>query len=113
MDAFPVGPGLHMPNETIDEMMEREEQEEILEAHRRLRNENSMRSIFRDEAVTLVTLEGQLKVCRCCIVLLVAAAGILASLCAILYNKGNIIQEKYNLLCKSTEQYIQSNFFAS
>ena len=85
MEAFPGGPGVHMSSEAIDEMMEREEQEETMEAHRRHRNENRMRSIFRDETVTLVTLEGQLKVCGCFIVLLVAAAGIFASLCAIFY----------------------------
>ena len=47
-----------MTSETIDEMMEREEREEIEEAHKRHRNENRMKSIFRDETVTLLTLEG-------------------------------------------------------
>ena len=58
MDPLSLGPNLHMSSETIDESMERAEQEEIMEAHQRHRNENRMRSIFRDETVTLVTLEG-------------------------------------------------------
>ena len=51
----------------------------------RHRNEIKMRSVFRDETVTLLTLEGQLKVCGCFIVLLLAIAGIGSSLCAIFY----------------------------
>lgn len=70
---------------SIDEAMERRDQREIQEAHRRRNNEIKMRSILRDENVTLLTLEGQLKVCGCFIVLLIAIFGLCASLFCIGY----------------------------
>lgn len=65
--------------------MERRDREEIREAHRLHDNEIKMRSILRDENVTLLTLEGQLKVCGCFLVLVIAVLGFAASLFAIVY----------------------------
>lgn len=65
--------------------MERRDREEIREAHRLHDNEIKMRSILRDENVTLLTLEGQLKVCGCFLVLVIAVLGLIASLFAIIY----------------------------
>ena len=64
--------------------MERRDREEIREAHRLHDNEIKMRSILRDENVTLLTLEGQLKVCGCFLVLVIAVLGLIASLFAII-----------------------------
>lgn len=68
--------------------MERQEAEEIAQAHLRRRNELQSRSIMRDSQVTLITLEGQLKVCGCFLVLLVALAGLISSAYAIFYVSG-------------------------
>lgn len=41
--------------------------------------------MLKDDSVTLFTLEGQLKVCGCLIVMIVAIAGMIASCWAIVY----------------------------
>ena len=69
----------------IDEEMQMREEQEILEAYSRRRNELKSRSILRDDSVTLLTTEGQLKVCGCFIVLIVAITGFTASVYAICY----------------------------
>lgn len=42
--------------------------------------------MLKDDSVTLFTLEGQLKVCGCLIVMIVAIAGMIASCWAIVYS---------------------------
>ena len=44
-----------------------------------------LREMLKDDSITLFTLEGQLKVCGCFFVMLIAIAGILASAWAIIY----------------------------
>ena len=74
-----------MAHRDVDAEMAQIEEQEILEAHRRRRNLEKARSIFKDDSVTLFTLEGQLKICGCLVVLAVALATLAASICAISY----------------------------
>lgn len=66
-----------------------------MQAHRRRRTEIDSRSILRDSQVTLITLEGQLKVCGCFLVLLVAIAGLIASGYAIFYVSGSSLSLQF------------------
>ena len=58
------------------------EQEDVIEAHERRRRLLKL-SDLKDDSVSLFTLEGQLKVCGCLIVMLIAIAGMIASCWAI------------------------------
>jgi len=50
--------------------------------------------MLKDDSVTLFTLEGQLKVCGCLIVMIVAIAGMIASCWAIVY-----VSTLHELIC--------------
>ena len=65
--------------------MTQAEQQDVCEAHERRRQDMRLREMLKDDSITLFTLEGQLKVCGCFLVMLVAIAGILASAWAIIY----------------------------
>ena len=50
------------------------------------KNIRSCKTLFRDEKVTLITLEGQFKVCGCFFVLILAIVGLMASLWAVFHS---------------------------
>lgn len=89
--------------------MERRDREEIREAHRLHDNEIKMRSILRDENVTLLTLEGQLKVCGCFLVLVIAVLGLIASLFAIIYSFGEWREYDLKLYVRQVEDWNEVN----
>lgn len=74
-----------MDHSEIDDDIARRDERETLEAHRLRKIELRSRSILKDDQVTLLTLEGQLKVCGCFIILLVALFGICASMYCLIY----------------------------
>ena len=54
-------------------------------AGRKCCSKDKIKWIFRDEKVTLITMEGQFKVCGCFFILILAVAGVCASLWSIFH----------------------------